>query len=133
MYGIYDVRLKAWASRRTDWNRDHTAEDVERFVTEQEANEFLAEYGECFDSSAIASGFPMSENRHDEIRKLVDESGWQAVRDHPVLGPKECTNCGGDQLRWYVDKLGPADVTDGRLRMSEIQVIAYLACEEWSV
>ena len=43
-----------------------------------------------------------------------------------------CTNCGSDGLKWYIGKKGPPDVTDGRLRMSEIQVIAYLGCEECS-
>lgn len=43
-----------------------------------------------------------------------------------------CPNCTSDSLRWYVGKAGPSDVQDGRLRMSEIHVIAYLACEECS-
>ena len=43
-----------------------------------------------------------------------------------------CTNCGSEDVRWYVGKRGPTDVPDGRLRMSEISVIAYLACEECS-
>jgi uncharacterized protein YbaR (Trm112 family) len=45
---------------------------------------------------------------------------------------KECPNCKGDKLSWAVDKRGPSDVTDGRLRMSEISVIGYLYCEECS-
>lgn len=41
-----------------------------------------------------------------------------------------CPNCESEDLRWHVDRRGPIDVVDGRLRMSEIQVIAYLGCEE---
>lgn len=44
----------------------------------------------------------------------------------------KCPNCDSDDLRWYVGKNSPSDVQDGRLRMSEISVIAYLACEECS-
>lgn len=46
--------------------------------------------------------------------------------------PTCCSNCGGDELRWHADKQGPSHIADGRLRMSEIHVIAYLACEECS-
>lgn len=44
----------------------------------------------------------------------------------------ECTNCGGNQLKWIVDSEGPHDVVDGRIRMSEVHAIAFLACEECS-
>jgi hypothetical protein len=43
-----------------------------------------------------------------------------------------CKNCGSKQLRWYVGTKGPNDVVDGRIRMSEVSAIAYLACEECS-
>ncbi len=45
---------------------------------------------------------------------------------------KKCTNCGGSDIKWNVGTAGPTDVVDGRLRMSEIRVIAYLFCEECS-
>lgn len=40
----------------------------------------------------------------------------------------QCPNCDGTDFRWYISN----DVVDGRLRMHDIQVIAYLACEECS-
>jgi hypothetical protein len=45
---------------------------------------------------------------------------------------KKCENCGGSDLQWYVSTVGPRDVQDGRIRMSEVSPIAYLACEECS-
>jgi hypothetical protein len=44
----------------------------------------------------------------------------------------KCPNCDGNDLKWYVGNQGPSDVVDGRIRMSEVQVIAFLACEECS-
>lgn len=46
--------------------------------------------------------------------------------------PAECRNCKGTMLRWYVGTKGPNDVTDGRIRTSEVNAIAYLGCEECS-
>lgn len=63
IFGVYNVRLKAWAATKTDWNTDHTAPEVMHFRDEQDANEFLAEYGECFDSAAIAAGFPETDQQ----------------------------------------------------------------------
>lgn len=44
----------------------------------------------------------------------------------------ECSNCEGTDLRWHVGCRGPSHVVDGRIRMSEVSPIAYLACEECS-
>lgn len=43
-----------------------------------------------------------------------------------------CKNCGSDDLKWFIGTKGPSDVVDGRIRMSEVSAIAYLACEECS-
>lgn len=60
-------------------------------------------------------------------------------KNRPVFPPKKCsiretcTNCGSEDLSWAVGKHAyDPIVPDGRLRMSEIQVIAYLYCEECS-
>ncbi len=45
---------------------------------------------------------------------------------------EKCKNCSSTNLRWYISKKGPSDVVDGRIRMSEVYPIAYLACEECS-
>lgn len=44
----------------------------------------------------------------------------------------QCKNCGSNELRWHISTRGPSDVQDGRIRMSEVSAIAYLACEECS-
>lgn len=44
--------------------------------------------------------------------------------------PNECPECESTNLRWNLYKTGPSDVQDGRLRMSEIGIGAYLSCEE---
>ena len=43
-----------------------------------------------------------------------------------------CTNCGSTDTQWHVGVKGPNDVPDGRIRMSEVSAIAYLACEDCS-
>jgi hypothetical protein len=46
---------------------------------------------------------------------------------------KDCTNCGSNDLRWHVGKhVGNNGVQDGRLKLNEVQVIAFLACEDCS-
>lgn len=67
MWGIYNLRLAAFAASRTDWNANWDAPDVLRFPDEQAANEYLAEYGDLFDSACLASGFPRRDNG-DPIR-----------------------------------------------------------------
>jgi hypothetical protein len=44
----------------------------------------------------------------------------------------QCSNCGSNDLLWYVGLRSANDVPDGRLRLNEVQPIAYLACEECS-
>ncbi len=43
-----------------------------------------------------------------------------------------CPNCSSGDLRWHLGKRGPSDVQDGRLRMHDVSVIAFLGCEECS-
>lgn len=45
---------------------------------------------------------------------------------------KNCPNCDGDNFKWHIGKTNNSDVQDGRLRMHDISVIAFLACEECS-
>jgi len=46
------------------------------------------------------------------------------------MSVKFCRECGGNDLKWHVTARGPSYVQDGRIRMSEVVVMAYLACEE---
>lgn len=45
---------------------------------------------------------------------------------------RTCTNCGSTNLRWGLSKANNSAVMDGRLRMHDISILAYLACEECS-
>lgn len=44
----------------------------------------------------------------------------------------ECTNCKGTNLKWWVDLRMAANsaIMDGRLKLEDIEPIAYLGCEE---
>lgn len=42
----------------------------------------------------------------------------------------KCDNCGSTKLEWSVTTWSGSDAPDGRLRMNEVQCIAYLYCTE---
>lgn len=46
--------------------------------------------------------------------------------------PKICKNCQSDQLSWFCQPNTTSGVVDGRLKMSEIDVIFFLGCGECS-
>lgn len=43
-----------------------------------------------------------------------------------------CKNCGGNDLRWHCSPICRRGVQDGRLRMSEIDCVFALGCEDCS-
>ncbi len=59
------------------------------------------------------------------------EEGNGLNEEFEMPGTK-CPNCDSSDLRWYVSKQSASDIQDGRLRMHDVSVIAYLACEECS-
>jgi hypothetical protein len=43
--------------------------------------------------------------------------------------PKECRECGDEELKWFAGVQNVGGCVDGRLRLHEVQPIFYLGCE----